>query len=30
VVAWGIVLWQNGQAKVGDFVLTTSLQQTAG
>jgi ATP-binding cassette subfamily B protein len=25
VVAWGIVLWQNGQAKVGDLVLLTSL-----
>ncbi|MFL5289052.1 MAG: ABC transporter ATP-binding protein, partial [Rhodopila sp.] len=25
VVAWGIVLWQNGQAKVGDLVLITSL-----
>ncbi|HEX3574582.1 MAG TPA: ABC transporter ATP-binding protein [Rhodopila sp.] len=25
VVAWGIILWQNGQAKVGDLVLITSL-----
>jgi ATP-binding cassette subfamily B protein len=25
VVAWGIVLWQHGQAKVGDLVLITSL-----
>ena len=25
VVAWGILLWQNGQAKVGDLVLITSL-----
>jgi ATP-binding cassette subfamily B protein len=25
VVAWGIVLWQNGQAKVGDLVLITAL-----
>jgi ATP-binding cassette, subfamily B, bacterial len=25
VVAWGIVLWQQGQAKVGDLVLITSL-----
>lgn len=25
VVAWGIVLWQNGQASVGDLVLITSL-----
>jgi ATP-binding cassette subfamily B protein len=25
VVAWGIMLWQNGQAKVGDLVLITSL-----
>jgi ATP-binding cassette subfamily B protein len=25
VIAWGIILWQNGQAKVGDLVLITSL-----
>ena len=25
VVAWGIILWQNGQAKVGDLVLITAL-----
>ena len=25
VVAWGIILWQNGEAKVGDLVLITSL-----
>ena len=25
VVAWGIILWQHGQAKVGDLVLITSL-----
>ena len=25
VVAWGIVLWQHGQARVGDLVLITSL-----
>jgi ATP-binding cassette, subfamily B, bacterial len=25
VVAWAIMLWQNGQAKVGDLVLITSL-----
>jgi ATP-binding cassette, subfamily B, bacterial len=25
VVGWGILLWQNGQAKVGDLVLITSL-----
>ena len=25
VVAWAIILWQNGQAKVGDLVLITSL-----
>ncbi len=25
VVAWGILLWQHGQAKVGDLVLITSL-----
>jgi len=25
VVAWGIILWQNGQAQVGDLVLITSL-----
>jgi ATP-binding cassette subfamily B protein len=25
VVAWAIVLWQHGQAKVGDLVLITSL-----
>jgi ATP-binding cassette, subfamily B, bacterial len=25
VVAWGIVLWQHGQAQVGDLVLITSL-----
>jgi len=25
VVAWGILLWQNGQAKVGDLVLITAL-----
>ena len=25
VVAWGIILWQNGQARVGDLVLITSL-----
>nr|WP_294519853.1 ABC transporter ATP-binding protein [uncultured Rhodopila sp.] len=24
-VAWGIILWQHGQAKVGDLVLITSL-----
>jgi ATP-binding cassette subfamily B protein len=25
VIAWGIILWQNGQAKVGDLVLITAL-----
>lgn len=25
VVAWGIILWQRGQAQVGDLVLITSL-----
>jgi ATP-binding cassette subfamily B protein len=25
VVAWGIILWQHGQAKVGDLVLITAL-----
>jgi ATP-binding cassette, subfamily B, bacterial len=25
VIAWGIMLWQNGQAKVGDLVLITAL-----
>ena len=25
VIAWGILLWQNGQAKVGDLVLITAL-----
>ncbi len=25
VVAWGIMLWQHGQAKVGDLVLITAL-----
>jgi ATP-binding cassette, subfamily B, bacterial len=25
VVAWGILLWQNGQASVGDLVLITAL-----
>lgn len=25
VVAWGIILWQNGQAQVGDLVLITAL-----
>src|SRR3978361_2300248 len=25
VIAWAIILWQNGQAKVGDLVLITSL-----
>ena len=25
VIAWGIILWQHGQAKVGDLVLITSL-----
>jgi ATP-binding cassette subfamily B protein len=25
VVAWGILLWQNGEAKVGDLVLITAL-----
>ena len=25
VVAWGILLWQHGQAKVGDLVLITAL-----
>ncbi|MEA2775070.1 MAG: ATP-binding cassette, subfamily bacterial [Acetobacteraceae bacterium] len=25
VIAWGIILWQNGHAKVGDLVLITAL-----
>jgi ATP-binding cassette subfamily B protein len=25
VIAWGVLLWQNGQAKVGDLVLITAL-----
>jgi ATP-binding cassette, subfamily B, bacterial len=25
VIAWGIILWQNGQARVGDLVLITAL-----
>ena len=28
VVAWGILLWQAGQASVGDIVLITSLAFT--
>ena len=28
VVAWGILLWQHGQATVGDIVLLTALAFT--